>query len=320
MLLRHSRKCQKAQDRLQLSGSTSTTRPSRSKTACNECAASRLKCDSQNPCSRCQKKSLLCEYTRVGYSDPYKVFRIPKSNPAIEHTDGFNVHPREPQNINVNAESAANSILPAQPATTTSSSTQSDVLEFGGLDFNTPFEHMTASSLSGYGSTNINDAFQHIDWDSLLTFPDWPDNVAPVTSAPTTSSHFAETRSLPIEPVWNFAQGLHLQQVDSVEAKCAEIRSYIGGFVTGVDHTMISKYITRDRLVDCVQLYAKCYQSIQPILHLPTFELTKTPPDLLVAMMLVGACYSCNVIPPAIVVQGAIHMLLVLEYSSVSVS
>ena len=65
-------------------------------------------------------------------------------------------------------------------------------------------------------------------------------------------------------------------------------------------------------------VFAKCFQSIQPILHLPTFELTKTPPDLLTAMMLVGACYSSNVIPPTVVVQGAIHMLLVLESSSVS--
>jgi hypothetical protein len=264
----------------------------------------------------------MCEYTRVGYSDPYKVFRIPTTTNAVaEHTSEFQ---DQSQNMNMNMSTnpeATAGILSTQPSNPASTTAHSDVLDFGALDFNTPFEHMTASLLSGYGSTSINDAFQHLDWDSLLTFAEWPDNVAPAAiSAPTTSSDFTETSSAPKEFVWNFTQGLHLQQVDSVEAKCAELRSYIGGFQTGVDHTLISKYITRDRLVDCVQLYAKCYQSIQPILHLPTFELTKTPPDLLVAMMLVGACYSSNVIPPTIVVQGAIHMLLVLECSPVSAS
>jgi hypothetical protein len=225
----------------------------------------------------------------------------------------------------MNTKSAA-SILPTPSGNTTSATDQSGVVEFSGLDFNTPFEYMNATFLSGggHGSTSMNDAFQDLDWDLLLTFPEGPDNVAPATNATTTSSdfsHFTETSSVPKEPVWNFTEGLHLQQIDSVEAKCVEIRSYIGGFKTGIDHTILFKYITRDRLVDCVQLYAKFFQSIQPILHLPTFELTKTPPDLLAAMMLVGACYSSsNVIPPTVVVQGAIHMLLVLEGSSVSAS
>lgn len=194
---------------------------------------------------------------------------------------------------------------------------QSGMLEFSGLDFNTPFEHTSVTPLSGYGSATMNDAFLDLDWDSLLTNLDWPENVVSANNAATASSDFTDISSVPKETVWNFTEGLQLRQIDSVEAKCIEIQSYIGAFQTGIDHTILSKYLTRDRLVDCVQLYAKCFQSIHPILHLPTFELTKTPPDLLAAMMLVGACYSSNIIPPAIVVQGAIHMLLVLECSSV---
>jgi hypothetical protein len=219
----------------------------------------------------------------------------------------------------MNTRSGASN-LPAPTGNTTSAVEQSGVLEFSGLDFNAPYEYMSATFLPGHGSTSMNDAFQDLDWDSLLTFPEWPDNVAPATNATTNSSDFTETSPVPKELVWNFTEGLHLRQVDSVEAKCVEIQNYIGAFQTGVDHTILSKYLTRDRLVDCVQLYAKCFQSIQPLLHLPTFDLTKTPPDLLVAIMLVGACYSNNVIPPTIVVQGAIHMLLVLECSSVSAS
>ena len=209
------------------------------------------------------------------------------------------------------------SILPTPPGGTTSTMVPSSLPEFSGLDFNTSLDHINAAFLSGYDSSSINIAFQDLDWDSLLTLPEWPENVAPASSVPTTSSGFTESSSTLKEPSWNFTEGLPLQQVDSVEAKCIELRNYIGGFQTGVDHTILAKYITRDRLVDCVQLYAKSFQSIQPILHLPTFELTKTPPDLLTAIMLVGACYSNNVIPRTIVVQAAIHMLLVSEYASV---
>ncbi|KFY87816.1 hypothetical protein V498_07018 [Pseudogymnoascus sp. VKM F-4517 (FW-2822)] len=215
----------------------------------------------------------------------------------------------------MNVESGS-SILPTPPANTTSAMEQSGMVEFSGLDFNTPFEHTNVTPLSGYGSVSMNDAFLDLDWDSLLTNLDWPESVVSANNATTTASDFTDTSSIPKETAWNFTEGLQLRQIDSVEAKCIEIQSYIGAFQTGIDHTILSKYLTRDRLVDCVQLYAKCFQSIHPILHLPTFELTKTPPDLLAAMMLVGACYSSNVIPPAIIVQGAIHMLLVLECST----
>ncbi|KFY78179.1 hypothetical protein V499_02615 [Pseudogymnoascus sp. VKM F-103] len=267
------------------------------------------------PCLEgCKKKSLRCEYTRKGYSDPYKVFRIPAANPVVEQAQQApEPHPHQPQNMN--AESAA-SILPTPPGNTISAAEQSGVLEFTGFDFNTPFDHTNATPLSGYSSAGMNDAFLDLDWDSLLTNLDWPENMVSANNAATASSDFTEISSVPKEAAWNFTEGLQLRQIDSVEAKCVEIQNYIGAFQTGIDHTILSKYITRDRLVDCVQLYGKCFQSIHPILHLPTFELTKTPPDLLAAMMLVGACYSSNIIPPAIVVQGAIHMLLVLECSS----
>lgn len=213
-------------------------------------------------------------------------------------------------------ESAA-SILPTAHAITTSAVEQSGVVEFSGLDFSTPFDYTSSAFLSGPSSASMNDAFFDLDWDSLLTNLDWPDNVVSANNAATTSSDFTDASSVLRESAWNFTEGLQLRQIDTVEAKCLEIQSYIGAFQTGIDHTILSKYLTRDRLVDCVQLYAKCFQSIHPILHLPTFELTKTPPDLLVAMVLVGACYSSNIIPPTIVVQGAIHMLLVLECSTV---
>ncbi|KAI5786450.1 hypothetical protein DFH27DRAFT_259364 [Peziza echinospora] len=327
VLLRHIRRCKKARDIFERSGSTSK-RPSRSKTACNECATSRLKCDSQNPCAGCRKKSLECVYTREGYSDPYEVFRIPPANKLAELTSessqSCSRSQSQPQNSNT---STTTSILPTRTPTApsgndttsladTPATDHNGAIEFNGFDFDVPFEFMNTTFLSGHGSTSMNDGFLDLDWDSLLTFPEWPENNVATAIVPMTTSPTVSSSSVPKEPAWNSTEGLHLQQIDSVEAKCVDIRGYIGGFQTGIDHTILSKYITRDRLVDCVQLYATCFQSIQPILHLPTFELTKTPPDLLAAMMLVGACYSSPaVIPPAIVVQGAIHMLLVLEGS-----
>ncbi|KFY34486.1 hypothetical protein V494_06721 [Pseudogymnoascus sp. VKM F-4513 (FW-928)] len=306
-----SRRCQKARDTLERSGSSSR-RPSRSKTACNECAASRLKCDSQTPCAGCRKKSLKCEYTRKGYSDPYKVFRIPTATPAVEHA----AEPSPQQAQNTIMESGA-SVLPTPPGNNaTSAPEQSGVLEFSGFDFNTPLESTSAGFISDPGSASMNDAFFDLDWDSLLTNLDWPENVVSANNAAATASELTEPSAVPKDSGWNFTKGLQLRQIDSVEAKCIEIQAYIGAFQTGIDHTILSKYLTRDRVVDCVQLYAKCFQSIHPILHLPTFDLTKTPPDLLAAMVLIGACYSSTIIPPTTVVQGAIHMLLVLECSS----
>jgi hypothetical protein len=222
----------------------------------------------------------------------------------------------------MNSESPA-TILPTPPGMSMASlANEIDAPELDGLDLTTPFEFMNATSLPGHGATAMSAGFHDIDWDVLLSFSGLAEeNAVLATNVPTTAQAFTEaSSSAPKENSWNFTEGLHLQQIDSVEAKCVELRTYMAGFQTGIDHSVLSKYTTRDRLVDCVQLYAKCYQPIQPIIHLPTFDLAKSPPDLLVAMMLVGACYSDNLIPATNIVQGAIHMLLVLQSSSVSCS
>ena len=253
----------------------------------------------------------MCEYTRTGYSDPCQVFRIPTTTSVAEIASAKH---HQPQDMHI--ESLAR-VLPT-PLDDTPATGQRDVLDFSHLNFNTPFDHMTASALPGLGWAGMNSGFEDLDWDSLFTFPEWPDTITQANSAPAILPNSLQTRSDPKESSWDLVEESPLREVDRVEAKCAEIQSYIRGSKTGVDLAVLSNYITRDRLVDCVELYTKGYQSVQPILHLPTFDLTKTPPDLLGAMMLVGACYSSTLIPATVVVQGAIHMLLVSEHSSVS--
>jgi hypothetical protein len=75
VLARHLRRCDKGDINKDLLPKGSAKRP-RAKTACNECAKSKLKCDSQNPCGHCMHSSLQCQYTRQGYSDPYIDFRV----------------------------------------------------------------------------------------------------------------------------------------------------------------------------------------------------------------------------------------------------
>jgi len=82
VLARHLQRCDKAQNNPDLLPKSSV-KQTRAKSACNRCAKSKLKCDSQEPCGHCKCRSLTCKYTRQGYSDPYSVFRIgPRSGPS----------------------------------------------------------------------------------------------------------------------------------------------------------------------------------------------------------------------------------------------
>lgn len=197
-----------------------------------------------------------------------------------------------------------------------------DIFDFNILEPSFSSQNSNSMLINGFDSIDAVNPFQDIDWDSLLVFPNW--------TTTTTTEELVSQTPLPLAPVELNAiseqeqpssTGLQLQQIDSVEAKCVDIRGYLTSSKTGIDPTAISKYTTRDCLVDSIRTYAQTYQSIQPIIHMPTFDLTKTSPELLLAMMLVGACYSDSdtTIPPAIVIQGAIHVLLLIESASVRV-
>ena len=318
VLLRHIRTCEQAQQTSDLPHPGSE-KQSRSKKACNRCAEAKVRCNALQPCQRCEKKSLSCEYTRKGYSDPYEEFRI------LENKFDSNPPRPAPASRSLGPASSSYGNIAMDTASHTTSSLPPSVNEVPHLNHDSFFreigadmlpsaDYVNASFLSGYGPNGMELSLQDLDWDSILTFPDWNDSWNDNFNAAVLPDP-AEANLRTPETAWQFSAGLQLQQVDSVESKCIEIRNLLASFQTGLDHTTISKYITRDRLVNCIQLYAKHFQSVEPIIHLPTFDLTTTSPFLLAAMMLVGACYSTTEIPAAIVVQCAIHLLIVLENS-----
>jgi hypothetical protein len=114
--------------------------------------------------------------------------------------------------------------------------------------------------------------------------------------------------------------GFLLHQIDPVEAKCAEIRKLLGGSEAIVDEDTINTYVTRNNMVVCSELYGKNFQPNVPIIHMPTFNLIQAPPLLLLAIMLVGACYSDELIPVASISKLAMRLLVIIGDQPVSPS
>lgn len=312
-LLRHLRTCQEAK-RNSNNLHPDPGRQSRSKKACNRCAQSRLKCDGQVPCQRCKEKSLPCEYTRQGYRDPYEAYQItekteqepPLNETSAESTTIEVFVPPQDGTRNTHNVALANSLMTPSPE-------RPDVDRSNEVYPNESTDYTNASVLSGY---DIGLSLEDSDWDALLN-QGFNTNL---NEAFDLSVFPASSVQDQIRTPWQFTGGLQLQQIDSVEGKCVAIRNYIQSLPSAFGHNSILRYITRDRLVSSIQMYAKHYQSIVPILHLPTFELTKTPPVLLLSMMLIGSCYAGNDIPAAAIIQCAMGVLLAIESSQVCVS
>jgi len=112
--------------------------------------------------------------------------------------------------------------------------------------------------------------------------------------------------------------GFSVEQIDPVEAKCIEIRTLLHRSEPLVPDDVISTYITRDNLLLCSKLYGDHFQRNLPILHSPTFKLIDTSPILLLAITLVGACYSDGLIPAAYITKLAIRLLILIQNQPVS--
>lgn len=190
------------------------------------------------------------------------------------------------------------------------------VLMSDGIDLNISIGRVDDFAVPGYDLMDMNVPLEELRWDSLLAFPDCASEFPNLSDFPALSE--TASPAPPTAKSGQFTEGFQIHQLDSVEAKCVEMRSYLRSVQPGLSDELISKSITRERLLDCIQLYGKHYHPIMPILHLPTFELTKTPPVLLLAMMLVGNCYGQKMIPPATVLQFAFQILRLIESSQVN--
>lgn len=111
--------------------------------------------------------------------------------------------------------------------------------------------------------------------------------------------------------------GFRLEQLDPVEAKCAEMRELIHSTESLVHGDELNKYITRKNVLLCGQLFGKHLSRNIPIVHSPSFMLTEAPPMLLLAVTLGGACYSDAVIPAKSVTQFTMGLLISIERQTV---
>jgi Fungal specific transcription factor domain len=103
--------------------------------------------------------------------------------------------------------------------------------------------------------------------------------------------------------------GFSLTRLDPLEAKRNQIIELLRRSTPLDSENATYPYITRQNMVHLCHLYGRHFQHNLPIIHAPTFDMLKTPPILLLAVMLVGACYSKGSIPPAEVTKLAMRLL-----------
>ena len=114
--------------------------------------------------------------------------------------------------------------------------------------------------------------------------------------------------------------GFSLARLDPLEAKCNEIIDLLKRSDPLHSEGISYSYITRHNMLHLCILYGKHFQHNLPIIHSPTFDIAKSPPMLVLAIMLVGACYSEGSISSAQVTELALRLLNLIELQPVSIS
>ena len=71
--------------------------------------------------------------------------------------------------------------------------------------------------------------------------------------------------------------------------------------------------LTRDKMLLFCRLYGQHFSANFPVFHRPSFQITQTPPLLLAAILIVGACYAREHISTDTIVLLAIFLLNLIE-------
>ena len=108
------------------------------------------------------------------------------------------------------------------------------------------------------------------------------------------------------------SSGFSLTRLDPLESKCNELIDLLKRADPLNSNKAIYPYISRHNMVHLCHLYGQNFQNNVPIIHSPTFDMVKAPPILLLAIMLVGACYSEDSIPAAQITKLAMQLLTVI--------
>jgi Fungal specific transcription factor domain len=112
--------------------------------------------------------------------------------------------------------------------------------------------------------------------------------------------------------------GFSLSRLDPLEIKRNQIIEVLKRSEPLDSENTTYPYITRQNMVHLCHLYGKHFQHNLPIIHAPTFNMIESPPILLLAIMLVGACYSKGSIPPVEVIKLAMRLLTSIAAEPVS--
>jgi hypothetical protein len=105
--------------------------------------------------------------------------------------------------------------------------------------------------------------------------------------------------------------------MDPVQAKCEEIKTMLKNSQPFVTEDVVTEYITRQTILKCCYMYGKRFQPNFPILHAPSFNLSHTPPILLLAVTLAGAVFEKGHFPAATLNRLAMRLLLIIEIERV---
>ena len=291
----------------------------KTKRACDECAKTKAKCDGKRPCDRCRRKAIKCEKTRNGYEDPYSIYSI--QNP-------------------VTVDAAVDAYSSVVETSHKDSNPTNSEFDYAAPPLNTPAVHFTAtvhdqgtyfppgeapnnmalvlSSDKDFNMSHLFGDYGLADDEELSSEPDPasiyfssigslddlfnPQNQHNLISSPGFLPLTQSTRAFTDD-------GFSLARLDPLEAKCSEITALLKRSEPTASEETIDPYITRDNMVRACHLYGKHFQHNMPIIHSPSFDILTSPPILLLAVILVGACYAEDSIPPAQVPKLAMRLL-----------
>ena len=294
----------------------------KTKRACDECAKAKAKCDGQKPCYRCRRKAVKCEKTRNGYEDPYGIYSI--QNPAgvdiIVDTSPSDAQSSHKDSGHTNPEVGYAAPHLETPSVLSAVTCHDQETYFSpheapnNMALVPPIDKdLNMSHFFGdYGLADDEELSSELDPTSIyfssvggLDYLFNPQNQHTLISNPGFLPLTQPTRAFTDD-------GFSLARLDPIEAKCSEIIDLLKRSDPTDSEEIIHPYITRNNMVRSCHLYGKHFQHNLPIIHSPSFDILKSPPILLLAVMLVGACYSEDSIPPAQVTMLAMRLLAVI--------
>ena len=100
--------------------------------------------------------------------------------------------------------------------------------------------------------------------------------------------------------------------------KCREVKSLVEEAELPCANDIVEQHINRQNLVLCTEYYGRHFHPNLPIIHLPSFDLTRAPLILCSAVFLVGSCYSGGLIPLPHVHKLAMRLLVWIRKQPVS--